>query len=451
MKSLEKRNLDIIVELLDNEGTTRPEIIEKTGLWGSNASKRFGELMKDGILYCEKDVAKKKARGLYTADFYYLGPKNTASSDEKLDIFQLILRSFLEEQKTDLQEKLLASEYVNSLIATCGLKSFYEIIEEYMERKEFQRIASRALLSQPAFIEDYIKLPVSMKEHLGSDETLIKLRILFSFDAKESVMFYRKYLAYDFVKLYRDLEESDVTQFMDFDIIEAIMKFLEYDFHLSPITSFPQNHPIELLLAKPFERLYNDVYICDDMDYEIMARRAYLIYSHFAEILRIGIIYITRIEYRWDSLNRALSKSKEDYEQTRKFNFIRLLRWDLFSKKQNLPNLIKELIFYWNIASLRLDFIYCKQRYWKKRWGHSTEAYHLLANSNGIQAIHIDENKSTGPEMTNEDMIVTSLWSGDSDPFSNLRYCYCFKDLNLKEKHVSVKEIASALENIDFG
>jgi hypothetical protein len=74
-----------------------------------------------------------------------------------------------------------------------------------------------------------------------------------------------------------------------------------------------------------------------------------------------------------------------------------------------------------------------------------------LANSNGIQSINIDENKSIGPEMTAEDMVITSLWSGDSDPFSNLRYCYCFKNLELEEKHVSLKEIASALEKIDFG
>ena len=50
--------------------------------------------------------------------------------------------------------------------------------------------------------------------------------------------------------------------------------------------------------------------------------------------------------------------------------------------------------------------------------------------------------------MSRETMRITSLWCGDSDPFSNLRDCYCFKDLNLKEKQVSVEEIASARENI---
>ena len=74
--------------------------------------------------------------------------------------------------------------------------------------------------------------------------------------------------------------------------------------------------------------------------------------------------------------------------------------------------------------------------------------FEILASSNGIHAIHIDEDKSSGPEMTSEDMIITSLWCGESDPFSNLRYCYCFKDLNLEEKQVSIKEIESSLENI---
>jgi hypothetical protein len=75
--------------------------------------------------------------------------------------------------------------------------------------------------------------------------------------------------------------------------------------------------------------------------------------------------------------------------------------------------------------------------------------YHLVANSNGIQAINIGADKrGPGPEMSTKDIAITSLWSGESDPFSNLRYCYCFKDLNLEEKQVSVEEIASALENI---
>ena len=72
-----------------------------------------------------------------------------------------------------------------------------------------------------------------------------------------------------------------------------------------------------------------------------------------------------------------------------------------------------------------------------------------MANSNGVLAINIGEDiRGPGPEMSTKDIAITSLWSGGSDPFSNLRYCYCFKDLNLEEKQTSVEEIESSLENI---
>jgi hypothetical protein len=180
-----------------------------------------------------------------------------------------------------------------------------------------------------------------------------------------------------------------------------------------------------------------------------MTRSAYLIYSHFSEILKLGIISIRDEEQLDDRLYEFLKKPKDSYEEHKKFNFIRFLRKDLFDKKQNLDNLIKEFIFYWNIASLRLDFIYCKQRYWKNSGAGSSAGYHLLANSNSIQAINIGADKrGPGPEMSTKDIAITSLWSGGSDPFSNLRYCYCFRNFNLEEKQTSVEEIASALESI---
>ena len=46
---------------------------------------------------------------------------------------------------------------------------------------------------------------------------------------------------------------------------------------------------------------------------------------------------------------------EEGYDQLKKDHFIRYLRKDLFNKNKYLNSLIKELIFYWNIASLRLD------------------------------------------------------------------------------------------------
>jgi hypothetical protein len=368
MKLLSGRPLEIISELLDNEGHVAVKLAEKLEMQETNISADLTKLKEQSIVYGETDEVKKKERGLTgPVIFLYIGPKGTASSEEKLDIFQLILRSFLEEQKTDLQEKLLASEYVNSLINSCGLRSFYEIIEEYMGRKEFRKIASRALLSQTALIEKYQNLPTSLRQYVEEDKERIQnftsyfgsnlyLILLFKLDAMESVRFHRKYLAKDFLKLYKDLMDMEATRSANPDITEGIIKFLELDIHLSPATSFPQNNPVNLLLAKPFERLYNDVYICDDLDYELMARRAYLVYSHFAEILGLGIRSVRSEEDRWERENDSYSKSNEDILESRKYYFIRKLRKSSFSKKSNLDNLIKELILYWNIASLRLDF-----------------------------------------------------------------------------------------------
>lgn len=472
MKLLSGALIDIIVELSDNEGYSATELDDKLkgkvnnkleGKLG-NTSNKLKKLREQSLIYRDPNDDKKKARGSGGHEFYYIGIKGTPSPKEKLNILNIIIKSCLIDGcKFDSLKKLLSSKYVNSLIASCGLESFYEILEPFMEQKEFRKIASQTLLSQPAFIEEYIKLPESMIRYIRSDYKRIKnpifylkdnkyLEILFKFDAKEAVRFYRKYLVKNFVKNYNELIDIKDIRDMDPNITDDIKKFVELDLLLSPATSFPKNHPINLLFAKPFERLYNDIYICDDSDYGIMVQRAYLVYSHFAEILRLGILTVRGVEYRWERMNQSNPKTDKDYLEFEEFNFIRPLRLDLFSKRQNLDNLIKELIFYWNIASLRLDFIYSKQKYLEKYLGRSVVGYHLLANSGGIQAIDIDEDRSQpGPELTSEDMIITSLWSGDSDPFSILRFCDCFKDLNLEERQVSVEEIASAIEDIGFG
>ena len=475
MKLISKRQLDLILQLSDEEGYSHTELVKKLNMKGPNVTTNIDALVDQSIIYWKgdketKEKKKKEKKDAGQGIFYYIGPSATASPEEKLDVFRIILKSSLDLKlssklksslnlKSDLQEKLLASKYVNSLIATCGIMSFYEIIEEYMEQKEFQRIASHALLSQPALIEEYKTLAESMKERMESykegkrnptsySSNNVHLKFLSKCDALESVRFYRAYLANDFAKLYGELADMENMQSLNQNITEHIKKLVELDLFLSPLTSFPRKNPFNLLFAKPFERLYSDIYICDDSDYQIMANRAYLIYSNFAEILRAGIMSMKHKEDSWEWVTKFLAKSDEDYLNAKKSQFIRSLRRDLFYKKDNLNNLIKELIFYWNIASLRLDFIYCNEIAYRRRWGGSGGRYHLLASSNGIQAIHIDEDKSSGPEMTSEDMIITSLWCGESDPFSNLRYCYCFKDLNLEEKQTSVEEIASALENI---
>ena len=165
-------------------------------------------------------------------------------------------------------------------------------------------------------------------------------------------------------------------------------------------------------------------------------------------MLKLGFLLLRNEEEQLDSIDQTLARLNLEQFKTNRYWFLKSLRKDLFCWKDNLNILIRELIFYWNIASLRLDFIYCRLRDRKKERISNT-GYHFLANSDGILAEDIDEKRKESFQwMTRADTIAASLWCGDSDPFSNLRYCYCFKDLNLEEKRVSLEEITLALESI---
>jgi hypothetical protein len=43
-------------------------------------------------------------------------------------------------------------------------------------------------------------------------------------------------------------------------------------------------------------------------------------------------------------------------------------------------------------------------------------------------------------------MMITALWSGETDPFTTLRYCQCFGELGLEEKQIKIEEMISKVE-----
>jgi hypothetical protein len=114
--------------------------------------------------------------------------------------------------------------------------------------------------------------------------------------------------------------------------------------------------------------------------------------------------------------------------------------------------MIKELIFYWNIASLRLDWLYYELVNFGQISPGTKKRYHIVLDSDGIQAINLDTNKGTfRPESMREAMMVTALWSGEADPFTALRYCHCFRELGLEEKQINIDEVVSKVEeSLDF-
>lgn len=336
MSSKKRPDLYALVELLDNEGYTHKELEEKTGVDETHVSSHLKKLRKAKIVHRDSDdddAAKN-----------YIGPRDSAKSEDKLNAFQYILKSFWEleqpfkaypTQRLDFTEKLLTSKYFNSVIATCGLKPIYEIFEEYMKKgknEEFLSIASQTLPNQPELIEKYtIGIRDSMEKmefNLESqfkclDETRYLLKFLsrLSDSHIESVKFHRQHLAEPFCKLYRKLTQRDLPITMDAFVTEGIRKFLELDLYLSPLTSYPMNFPVDLLFERPFERLYTDFYISNEEDIRELVRRAHIVYSNFIGIVSVGVV------------NSRIPVA-------------------------DLEILLNQYIFFWNIASRYLDYLY---------------------------------------------------------------------------------------------
>ena len=420
-KENEKRpDLNVIVELLDNKGYTNKELAEKTSYHESHISKYVKKFRMAKIVHREEDD-KDGDRDIY------IGPRENAKPEEKLNAFKYILRSFFEEprwdatQQLDTTRKLLASKYVDSMIASCGLIPIYEIFEGYMKREEFRSIASQTLLSQPALIAEYTNLPSLMKEHMelnryGADlleyvDGTKYLKFLFELNESESIKFHRQHLAKPFGELYRDLTDRDVPRTEDVFVTEGIRKFLELDLFLSPLTSFPINFPVELLFERPFERLYIDFYLSDRQDIKKLIRRAHIVYSNFIDVVSAGVvnsgIYVTDLEA-----------------------------------------LLKQYIFYWNVASQTLDSLYDKMRqlnmFPKDR---KSSVYHIYSDATGIQINDLADKKLLLNRDTRNIINHNSLTLWVDDPTKEIRICDCFEEIGLETEKVSYDDVLAGIRS----
>jgi hypothetical protein len=419
-KENEKRpDLNVIVELLDNEGYTNKELAKKTDDFESHVSKYVKKLRTARIVHRED--------GDGSDIDVHIGPKENAKPEEKLNAFQYILKTFFEEPRWDatkrlnFTKKLLASKYVNSLIATCGLKPIYEIFEEYMKKEEFRSIASQTLLSQPAFIVEYAtKLRASMEDYMEKyrwseegfkylHETEYLLKFLTRLDEIESIKFHRQYLAEPFSNLYRKLTQRDVPITLDAFVTEGIRKFLELDLYLSPLTSFPMNFPVELLFERPFERLYTDFYIQDEQDIKKMILRAHVVYSNFIDTVSAGVansgILVTDLEV-----------------------------------------LLKQYIFYWNVASQTLDWLHTEL---ESTFSDDRESfrsiYHIYSDTTGIQIMDLADKELLLDRWAKYLMNYGSLTIVLDDPTKEIRCCDCFKEMGLETEKVLYEDVLAGI------
>jgi hypothetical protein len=243
-----------------------------------------------------------------------------------------------------------------------GFATIYKIINPYLERFDFKQIASNSLLDLPAVKEEY-RDPLKLRDEyllsahyetfgqstkgknlfdlvienrivhfwdekrsefgstigcqikpIGSN----RIKILSQFDPKKAVAFYRDTIQVDIENLFSELYNRSL-------ITRSLNQFMEYDIHLSPFTSYPINSPRDLLFLDPFRRIFDDVYLLDEVDVSKFYQRALTVYKHFGDILfeyfRNNIDWIQKIEpwisqfiFQWN-MSRTNFNSIWDYLQ----------------------------------------------------------------------------------------------------------------------------------------
>lgn len=418
MDRLPKRQLELLLELSDGVGYTQAKLLKKIHMQAPNISDMIGILDDQGIVFSIRgwtDSKGKSRRGFKC----FIGQKDS-NAEKDLNIFQKIFSSVMIEQRPDAQQRWLASNYLNSLIIKCGFNSVYGILEEYIEREEFRRIASRALLKQQAVIDEYIKIPESIKKYIteyrGFDlhdnlDEIKLLKILFRLDPAYSIKFHREYLAEPFAKLYRE-STGPIILTADEYVTEGIRKFIEPDLFLNPFTSFPINCPVALLFERPFERLYSDFYLCDKSDIEKLISRAEVVYSNFADILAAGMVSV------------AVSNTLQ------------------------LRILLKQYIFYWNVASQTLDCLY--DYLTKLDFGSIDRdpVYHIYPEITGLQILNLADKKEQLTRLDKDVLNYNSLRLDVSDPIKEALPCNCFEKLGLKGERMAYADLLKSVKRI---
>lgn len=433
--------VDILLMLSDNQGYSNLQLADKLKKEASNISKPLGELENGGLI--AKKFRENKGDKRRSDRPYYL---NEAKSI-------VILESILDRSiKTNakLQDVLSNNNFIKFIITNSNLTSFLNACERYSISPKIRKIISDTVLANEVVIEEcriFIEKVISCPNDSGRFSTMIKARrlveILQSFDTIDALYFYKNTINKSYSVLFGKIAAEEKMNYA-----ELLKAFLEYDIELSPFTSYPVNEdPILLLFMRPFERIYDDIYLLEKSDRDIMVKRAYFIYSNFDKILLSGIRSMRTEEEGFEAIMEGEVYDEESYEKLQKDHFIRYLRKDLFYKKTYLNPLIKELIFYWNIASLRLDWIYYAIKGNDQISPGTKKRYHIKSDSNGIRAINLDDYKNVFYQETTQDaMMITALWSGEGDPFSTLRYCSCFKDYGLEKTQIKIKKLISDIQ-----
>ena len=245
------------------------------------------------------------------------------------------------------------------------------------------------------------------------------IEFLNTFDKLESVRLYRNVIYREIVELFGRLSVIPGLG------SKSLFQFMEWDNYLSPFTSYPVQSPEIPLFSRPFQRIYDDVYLLSSDDLKVLADRAYVIYKNFAGFLSDFFRYSAPID----------SKA---------------LRTELM-----------EFIYLWNVSSTNFDLVWL---YLKDVYGECTGSgnYHLLSDGMRFRLTDLKINEPLTDDegyikiFSPKPIIFEKRYEARRSmerPFTHLRPCSCFKDLFGWSDMISIDqillELKSSYENND--
>ncbi|MCJ7443275.1 MAG: hypothetical protein MUO26_01870, partial [Methanotrichaceae archaeon] len=240
----------------------------------------------------------------------------------------------------------------------------------------------------------------------------VRYEVLSKFDQLSAVCFNRNNISKTLIQLYNDLANRNL-------ISCGTQMFLEYDTHLSPLTSYPFNNYESLLFSQPFQRIYEDVYILDKNDYNLCIKRARVIYDNFADLL----LDFQRAQMRF------MFEEHSDYHRV---------------SYENLKAEISTLIFYWNVSVTKFDTI---------MWhlGHIYETgsgnYHLRSDGFKFNIINLENNMNMLDPDQSESIMRCVYPAEKRNPLTRLRPCKIFNIESKESNLIKLEDILSKLRS----
>jgi DNA-binding transcriptional ArsR family regulator len=463
MMELTRVQIEILLELSNLESFSAAQLAKRLDKHKSNLSGPLRELKGLGII--NKGEERESKQGMrYLERPYSISLEHADGSEKILLYFELTVKKLIEIEEESYSFKLFKSKYVNELIRKYGFLAIYNIIKKYMGDDEFNKIVSQSILNQTTIKTELKKYTKNLiNDSKLYDQPIIVLNpyedniigLLREFNPIEAVSFYRKVINDKYSRIFRGLHRNFFSQ--------NIKKYVELDIILSPFTSYPINDPIKLLFSNPFERLYDDIYLMDESDYERFIQRAFVFFSNFGDILSQGMRHL-----RWQEMDRLgneineLESEKEttelDHWDEEKDLIIEYLCKEMTSLdniEKSLDTLLKTSIFYWNITSSRIDSLCWKLNYKENREVRSGK-YHILTDEKGVKVIDLETNDNIFKPDESKEIIGTYflmdvLLDDIKDPFTDLRPCNIFEEVGLRIETNTYKELLADFKSRMIG